>query len=110
MRHDQALVIKEASADQAFIGRRIDTDDQIIAVFHGIDLSILGDDLKLDGRICQRKPRADAAERDMGEDDRDAHPQPAARRRGTQDDGLARFRDFGKRPAGEGVLRPEGRT
>ena len=58
-RHDQAFIVEEAAADKAFIGRWVDPDDQIIAIFDRIDLAVLGNDLELDLRIGQRKPRTD---------------------------------------------------
>jgi hypothetical protein len=74
MRHDQALVVQETAADQTIVRRRIDANDQIVAILHGIDPPVLGDDLELDFGIGKRKASSNAAERDMRDDDRGADP------------------------------------
>ena len=93
------LVDLRCAQPRDVVRRRIDPDDQIVAILHGIDPPILGDDFELNFGISERKTSADSAERDMRDDDRGADPQRTARDRGAEHHRLARFRDFRKRPS-----------
>lgn len=106
MRHDQALVVQEAAADQTVVRRWIDPDDQIIAVLHGIDPPIFCYDLQLNFGIGKRKASTDSPERDMRDDDGGANSQSTPWDGGAEHYRLARFRDFRKWPGSAFLQRP----
>ncbi len=103
-RHDP--VPQEDSADQVFVGIRVDAYHQVVPLFHHIDGAVLGRDLKPDIAVLHGELGRKLAHRGLREEQWRTHPQPSTRLVSTRGDRCACLIDLGEQHGGLLEQRP----
>ena len=95
-RDQQSLILHDAAADETLIRGRIDSDDEVIAVFDRVDLTVVRDDLEFDVGVIGGEANCHACQGNVRQHDWGADSKSATWRWGSRCDRFAGLRYLGK--------------